>query len=102
VWKNGIVGGGKRFTEANLSPVRKMSLLLLTQVSCRHHLDQEELSLVCNPHTLTVVDVEMVVHFLFECQEYVEECYDVDRAVGHHSLRLGTRTIINYAYLDCL
>ena len=23
-------------------------------------------------------------------------------SVGHHLLRLGTRTIINYAYLDCL
>jgi len=80
VWKNGIVGGGKRFPEANLSPVCKMSLLLQTQVSCRHHSDQEELSLVHNPHTLTIIDVEMV-HFLFECQEYVEECYDVDRAV---------------------
>lgn len=28
---------------------------------------------------------EMVVHYLFECQEYAAERYDMDRALGRHS-----------------
>ena len=28
---------------------------------------------------------ETVIHFLFECQEYAEERYDMDKALGRHS-----------------
>jgi len=28
---------------------------------------------------------ETVVHFLFECQEYAVEQYDMDKVLGHHS-----------------
>ena len=29
--------------------------------------------------------METVVHFLFECQTYTVECYDMDRALGHYT-----------------
>lgn len=27
---------------------------------------------------------ETVIHFLFECQTYAAECFDMDRALGHY------------------